>query len=190
MREAIEHVCAHAGTGARVRSLPVRPAAAAMRRDRPPRPHPVRPVPLADVRAVDVVRHRPRPHRAGLAAAVLQRRDARRELRLVRRQPHATGADRAASASPHRRTPTSRLLSLLKRTRRTLTELMRTTGRRRGRVGLSSWRCSPTCRPCCRRRDGCRPTPSCTSTSTPDGSSATRSGRSMPASSPGGCRTR
>ena len=31
MREAIEHVCAHAGTGARVRSLPVRSAAAAMR---------------------------------------------------------------------------------------------------------------------------------------------------------------
>ena len=31
MREAIEHVCAHAGTGARVRSLPVRPAATAMR---------------------------------------------------------------------------------------------------------------------------------------------------------------
>ena len=31
MREAIEHVCAHAGTGARVRSLPVRSAATAMR---------------------------------------------------------------------------------------------------------------------------------------------------------------
>jgi len=31
MREAIEHVCAHAGTGARVRSLPARPAAALMR---------------------------------------------------------------------------------------------------------------------------------------------------------------
>lgn len=31
MREAIEHVCAHAGTGARVRSLPARPAAVAMR---------------------------------------------------------------------------------------------------------------------------------------------------------------
>ena len=31
MREAIEHVCAHAGTGARVRSLPLRSAATAMR---------------------------------------------------------------------------------------------------------------------------------------------------------------
>lgn len=31
MREAIEHVCAHAGTGARVRSLPAGPAALAMR---------------------------------------------------------------------------------------------------------------------------------------------------------------
>jgi len=31
MREALEHVCAHAGTGARVRSLPAAPAAAAMR---------------------------------------------------------------------------------------------------------------------------------------------------------------
>jgi nucleoside-diphosphate-sugar epimerase len=30
MRQAIEHVCEHAGTGAHVRSLPVRPAAAAM----------------------------------------------------------------------------------------------------------------------------------------------------------------
>ena len=31
MREAIEHVCNHAGSGSRVRSLPRRPAAAAMR---------------------------------------------------------------------------------------------------------------------------------------------------------------
>jgi nucleoside-diphosphate-sugar epimerase len=31
MRQAIGHVCEHAGTGARVRSLPIRPAAAAMR---------------------------------------------------------------------------------------------------------------------------------------------------------------
>lgn len=31
MREAVQHVCDHAGTGARVRSLPARPAAAAMR---------------------------------------------------------------------------------------------------------------------------------------------------------------
>jgi nucleoside-diphosphate-sugar epimerase len=30
MREALEHVCAHAGTGSRVRSLPARPAALAM----------------------------------------------------------------------------------------------------------------------------------------------------------------
>ena len=31
MREALENLCAHAGTGSRVRSLPVRPAAAAMK---------------------------------------------------------------------------------------------------------------------------------------------------------------
>ena len=31
MREALEHLCAHAGTGAEVRSLPAGPAAAAMR---------------------------------------------------------------------------------------------------------------------------------------------------------------
>jgi nucleoside-diphosphate-sugar epimerase len=31
MREALEHLCAHAGTGTRVRALPERPAAAAMR---------------------------------------------------------------------------------------------------------------------------------------------------------------
>ena len=114
MREAIEHVCAHAGTGARVRSLPVRPAAAAMRADGATRPHPVRAVPLADVRAVDVVRHRPRPRRARLAAALLQRRDARRELRLVRRQPRrsAPGGD---PRRPIAARPSSRLLSLLKR---------------------------------------------------------------------------
>ena len=114
MREAIEHVCAHAGTGAQVRSLPRAAAAAAMRATARPRADAVRPVPLADVRAVDVVRHRPRPRRARLAAALLERRDARRELRLVRRQPQPA----ARRGHPHRpiaARPSSRLLSLLKR---------------------------------------------------------------------------
>ena len=50
-------------------------------------PHPVRAVPLADVRPLDVVRHRPRPRRPRLDAAVVERRDVRPELRLVPRPP-------------------------------------------------------------------------------------------------------
>ena len=49
MREAIEHVCAHAGTGARVRSLPAAPGGHGDAADGATRPHPVRAVPLADV---------------------------------------------------------------------------------------------------------------------------------------------
>ena len=56
----------HAGTGSRVRSLPARPAALAMRATAQARPRPVRAIPLADVLEVDVVRHRPRTRRAGL----------------------------------------------------------------------------------------------------------------------------
>ena len=55
---------------------------------------------------IDHVRGRP-----GLAAAVLDRRDARRELRLVRRQP---GRRRRPGRSPHRRTARAGLLDLLK----------------------------------------------------------------------------
>ena len=60
MREALEHVCAHAGTGARVRSLPAAPGGGGMRADRAARADAVRAVPLADVRPLDVVRHRSR----------------------------------------------------------------------------------------------------------------------------------
>ena len=77
MREALEQVCRHAGTGARVRRLPAGPTAAAMPRQRSTAPHAVRPVPLADVRPLDVVRHRARPRRAGVDTAVVDRRDVR-----------------------------------------------------------------------------------------------------------------
>ena len=103
MREALEHLCAHAGTGARGAL-----AARCARRPRRCGPTarlgltPFAPYHWLMYAAVDVVRHRPRPRRAGLAAALLQRRDARRELRLVRRQPWRD-RPRAASASPHRR---------------------------------------------------------------------------------------
>ena len=49
-------------------------------------PHALRAVPLADVRPLDVVRHRARPSRAGVDPAVVDRRDVRRELRLLRGQ--------------------------------------------------------------------------------------------------------
>ena len=51
-------------------------------------------------------------------------------------------------------------------------------------------RSSRTSRRSCRRPGACRPTPSCRSTSIPGASSATPRGRSTPASSPAGCRTR
>ena len=62
MRDALDHLCAHAGTGCRrrARCRPARPQLA-MRASAAARPHPVRAVPLADVRPLDVVRHRPRP---------------------------------------------------------------------------------------------------------------------------------
>ncbi len=64
MRESLESLCAHAGTGSRVRSLPAGPAAVVMRAAAAAASRPVRAVPLDDVLAVAVVRHRARPRRA------------------------------------------------------------------------------------------------------------------------------
>ncbi len=83
MGEALEHLCQHAGTGAQVRRLPAGPAAAAMQASAALAPDAVRAVPLADVRPVDVVRHRARAGAAGLDAPLVDRRDVRPELRLV-----------------------------------------------------------------------------------------------------------
>ena len=78
------------------------------------RPHPVCAISLADVLAVDVVRHDARDGAARLDAALVERRDARPELRLVRRQPSA-GDGRPVGFVTHRRSARSPLLSLLKR---------------------------------------------------------------------------
>ena len=77
----------------------------------------VRPVPLADVRALDVVRHRPRPRPSRLDAAVVERRDARRQLRLVRRQPR----DSPPPGRPARVTGARRRRRLARRCSRSLT---------------------------------------------------------------------
>ena len=105
MRESLESLCTHAGTGSRVRSLPARPAAVLMKAGAARSPRTVRAVPLDDVLEVAVVRHRPRPRRSRLAAEMVERRDARRQLRLVRQQPrrHRSGAGaRTIARSPNR----------------------------------------------------------------------------------------
>ncbi len=110
------------------------------------------------------LRHGPLP-RPGRAGAVRARRRAReRARRAGGRRPH-TG--RPAPPDGHAVAPA------------------------RGRCWR--WRCSrssPTCPRSCPRRAACRPTPSCRCTSIPGASSATPRGRSTPASSPAGCRTR
>ena len=91
----------HAGTGATVRSLPAAPGVVGDAGDRRRPADTVRPVPLADVREVDVVRHRPRSPPARLGAGVVDRRDDRPELRLVPRPPVA---DRRTDRVRRRRT--------------------------------------------------------------------------------------
>ena len=61
MRETLEALCLHAGTGAVVRSVPAGPRRPRDAAQRNARDHTVRPVPLVDVLEVDVVRPRPPP---------------------------------------------------------------------------------------------------------------------------------
>ncbi len=113
MREAIEHVCAHAGTGARVRSLPARSAATAMRLTGRLGLTPFAPYHWLmygqsmwfDIdHARDELDWQPRYSNDEMLAESYDWFVANR-----------TAAAAGSFASPHRRTPSSRLLSLLKR---------------------------------------------------------------------------
>ena len=119
MREALEHLCAHAGTGAEVRSLPAGPTALAMRASAAARPHPVRPVPLADVRAA----------RCGSTSTTSATRSAgRRGGRPTRCSPRATTGSSptaptptdAGALAPPAHGPRPALLGALKRVTRLL----------------------------------------------------------------------
>ena len=82
------------------------PGGGAHARHRAARADTVRPVPLVDVRALDVVRPRTRPRPSRLDAALVERRDARRQLRLVRRQPrsgHCRRRPARVTGAPRRR---------------------------------------------------------------------------------------
>ena len=102
MAEALTHLCAHAGTGARVRRVPARPAQWAMKASAAVGLSPFAPYHWLMYAPLDVVRHRPRPRRPRLGAAVVERRDARPELRLVLRPPGSTStpARRRTAAAP------------------------------------------------------------------------------------------
>lgn len=114
MRQAIEHVCEHAGTGARVRSLPARPAAAAMQLSARLGLTPFAPYHWLmygremwfDIEhACDELNWQPRFSNDEMLAESYDRYLADRRR---------TGAAPTAVMSPHRRAPQSRLLSLVK----------------------------------------------------------------------------
>ena len=105
MREALGHLCRHAGTGAQVRRLPAGPAGRGDAGQRRAAPDTVRAVPLADVRPVDVVRHRARAGRswAGRRAGRPTRCSPRATTGSSptgRRRPPAPAAPRHTGAPP------------------------------------------------------------------------------------------
>jgi nucleoside-diphosphate-sugar epimerase len=113
MAEAIEHLCAHAGTGARVRSLPATAAAAAMRATARLGLTPFAPYHWLmyaqsmwfDIdHARDELGWRPRYSNDEMLAESY-------DWFIANRAEAAAGV----TGSPHRRLPSSRLLSLLKR---------------------------------------------------------------------------
>ena len=104
MSEALRALCEHAGTGCHRAPAPRRARRGRHAGQRPGRAHAVRAVPLAHVRALDVVRHRPRPGPARLDPPLVDRRDVRAELRLVPRPPRRRGAGTRrghVAAPPH-----------------------------------------------------------------------------------------
>jgi nucleoside-diphosphate-sugar epimerase len=121
MRQALEHVCARAGTGARVRSLPAGPAGVAMRLTARLGLTPFAPYHWLmygremwfDVEhACAELDWRPRFSNEEMLAESYDW--------YVANRPRADPAAPSASASPHRRVPRSRLLSLVKSVWRTL----------------------------------------------------------------------
>ena len=120
-RDALGHLCEHAGTGARVRSPPGRAHRGGDAGQRRAPPDPVRPLPLADVRPVDVVRPRPRPAtqlgwtpRWSTDEMLAQSYD----WFVAHRAEPATGRTGENGTSPHRRTARAGALGALKRAHR------------------------------------------------------------------------
>jgi nucleoside-diphosphate-sugar epimerase len=87
MRETLESLCRHAGTGSRVVSVPLAPAVAFMRQIEQRRNLAARRVPRADVRPLDLFRHLANEARARLVPALHERRNVHGVVRLVRRPP-------------------------------------------------------------------------------------------------------
>ena len=98
MRETLQALVDHAATGSSVRSLPTGPGRRRHEEPLGPRAPAVRPVPLAALRRVALLRHDQGRVRAGLAVHLLQRLDADRVLRVVPRPP--SRARRAEGFAP------------------------------------------------------------------------------------------
>ena len=105
MRETLQALVDHAGTGSRVRSLPIGPAQDGDAHGEHRGPAAVRAVPLAALQRVAVLRHRPRrPTELGWEPRALERVDGHRVLRVVprstaRRSPRPRAVPRT-SPSP------------------------------------------------------------------------------------------
>ena len=98
MRETIQALVEHAGTGSVIRSLPDKDGQVGDAGSGDPGAGAVRPVPLVAVRRVAVLRHHQGSHRARLDPAPLQRVHAHRVVRLVPGPPRR--ARRAGLAPP------------------------------------------------------------------------------------------
>jgi len=113
MREAIEHVCTHAGTGSRVRSLPAGPAALAMRVTAR-----LGLTPFAPYHWLMYSRSMWFDIEPATTELPWTPRWSNDEMMVESYDwfvANRTLADAGSSASPHRRTASSRLLSMLKR---------------------------------------------------------------------------
>ena len=99
MRAVLEHLCAHAKTGSKVKSLPMTPAVLGMKLTSALGMVAVRGLSRPDVRPIHVFRRREGQRRARLEAALQQRGDVCRKLRVVPRQP-GDGARRHGREPP------------------------------------------------------------------------------------------
>ena len=99
MREVLEALCRHAGTGSRVKSVPDAPVRWLMAGASRLGLSPLGRLPLHGLRQAQLLRHRRRGERAGLAPHLLQRGGDDRQLRLVSRQPRG-GAELEMDRQP------------------------------------------------------------------------------------------